>query len=208
MSDCKGCVSTNVELERVMAAYEQESMKNERKDQLIAELLAENEQLKSSAAVAFDPNHVFVDTNDDDLHAVQEFEEEREQELVNQLPAFFTLFKKDECFLGFLGIYCANLEDSLVFTKQVDQKIRYDAFSKYKKRLFWYLWLQHDSMVAQEPAKAYLSRVSRSVALRVICDLADIDNEPSGPQACWVANKRLVKKDGRALLFFDSETLE
>jgi hypothetical protein len=88
MSDCKSCVEISNELERVNA-------ENEQNKKLVAELMAQIEQLKIGAIVAFDPNHKFVDLGEpfDDLHFGQPNEEEREAELVNQLPAFSTLFK-------------------------------------------------------------------------------------------------------------------
>lgn len=86
MSSCLNCVELKAESERLKAENEQEK-------QLNAELLAQIEQL--SAAVAFDPDHVFVDLSErfDDQHIGQPNEEEREQELIGQLAAFSTLFK-------------------------------------------------------------------------------------------------------------------
>ena len=59
-------------------------------------------------------------------------------------------------------------------------------------------------MIAQEPAKPYFAKVSRSVALRTICDPADTNNDPTGPQDCWITSEKLLKngKDGRAQLQF------
>jgi hypothetical protein len=198
MSDCKNCIEIKSELERLRTDLEQEK-------QLNAELLVQIEQLKLSAAVAYDPNHVFVDLSEpfDDLHIGQENEEE--QELVNQLPTFSTLFKNGELifeFKEFIVFYLDEFSSHL----QNDQKIRYDAFANFKKRLFWYFWCQYESMIAQKLAKSYFAKVSRSVALRIICDLSDINNEPTSPNDCWVANGELVNEERRAQLAFTSKT--
>lgn len=60
-------------------------------------------------------------------------------------------------------------------------------------------------MVVQELAKTYFAEITRTVALRAICDLADIDSEPTGPNDCWVASKKLYHKEGRTKIDFDNK---
>lgn len=94
MSDCKNCVEIKTELERVNTAYDQEK-------QMVAELLAQVEQLKLSAIVAFDPDHKFVDFSEpfDDLHIDQHGWSSKTQSWrkyycqVNLFIADFLLFK-------------------------------------------------------------------------------------------------------------------
>lgn len=53
-------------------------------------------------------------------------------------------------------------------------------------------------MIEREPlAKAFFANVKRCQILLVLCDLADISNELTGPNACWVANAELIKGNDR-----------
>lgn len=82
------------------------------------------------------------------------------------------------------------------FLPQVNQKVRYDHFSDYKKKLFWYFYHQYESTIKREPAASvYFSEVPWCTVLRVMCDLADIANEPIGDD-CWEAGAKLSKFNG------------
>lgn len=82
---------------------------------------------------------------------------------------------------------------------QTAQKNRYDQFSSYKKRLFWYFWRQYKIMLrSDQEARDMFGKVKRGVELRVICDLADLGNVPTQANDCWLPMEELPKLEGRA----------
>lgn len=93
-------------------------------------------------------------------------------------------------------IFC--LDGTKGLSLQAGQVHRYNEFSNYRKRIFWYLWNQYETMIKREPtAKAFFSNVKRCTVLKVLCDLADISNEPNKTNDCWVANTTLIKGNER-----------
>lgn len=64
-------------------------------------------------------------------------------------------------------------------------------------------------MTEQKPTKTCFEKVTRSTALRAICDLADSDNEPIGQNGCWLTKMAeqnctlTVKLFGKFVIFIN-----
>ena len=129
----------------------------------------------------------------DDRHLGQVRGTEREGVLISLLPDVASLLKADRVFFKIIFVFLhLKFSSGSLSAYIINLRIAYSNMTAYKQRIFHFYFARLHAIASVDAVAAeMLSSYTQYTLANVCCMMANIQNEPTSHDECWIANDKL-----------------